>query len=404
MEFLKAITSKEARRLVDAFPVSPEAESLPMEDAYERVLAEDIVSAQDLPQFPRSLVDGYALKAKDTYGAKETNPALLSTKGEVQVGEKTDMVLEEGSSIYVNTGSMVPEGADGVVMQEFVRRADDEIEVTRSISKGENICFQGEDIQEGSKVLSKGERLTPFHMGTLAALGVSRVPVFKKPVISLISSGNEIHGIEGELPPGKVRDINRYTISGLLKRQGALVSFEGVARDDPAEITSKLLASRESCMILISGGSSKGERDFVSDSITGLGGTILFHGVNIKPGKPTIFAELWQKPVFGLPGHPASCALAAIRFVLPLTARLTGETSCRQNRVTATLTTNAPSSYGVEEYVRVSLKEEPGRWSATPVFSKSAIISSLSAASGYVVIPEGSEGLERGEQVEVYLF
>ena len=404
MDFLKAVTSAHALDMVRSFPVAPLPEQVDIGDADGRVLAHDIVSTQNIPPFPRSLVDGYAVQAKDTYGAKETTPSLLYVKGEVRIGEKTEMTLDEGFSIYLSTGSMVPVGADGVVMQEYVRRAGDAIEVTRSVFKGENICFEGEDIEKGACVLKAGRRLTPFDSGVLAALGTAQVPVFAEPWVALISSGDEIWPAQGRLPPGKVRDINRYTLSGILRRQGARVSFSGIAADNPADIRELLLASQDADMVLISGGSSKGERDFVTSAIEGLGGRILFHGVNIKPGKPTIFGELKGKPVFGLPGHPASCILAAVRFVLPLISRMRGEDAHRPRSVPAALTTNAPSAYGVEEYVRVAVERSGGALLARPIFSKSAVISSLSGASGYIIVPMESEGFEADEAVEVYLF
>jgi len=404
MEFLKSVTAAEAESLIASFSFSPPSETVSIDDAHGRVLAEDIVSGEDIPQFPRSLVDGYAVSAKDTYGAKETSPALLGMAGEIRIGEETDMVLPEGSSIYLSTGSMVPEGADGVVMQEFVRRLDDAIEVTRGVFRGENICFKGEDVPKGAVPLTAGMRLGPFHVGTLAALGISRVPVFKRPSVSLISSGDEIVGIDVTPSPGKVRDINRYTLTGLLRKMGAEVSFQGIAADSMADITSKLLSSGDSDLILISAGSSKGARDFVTAAVEEIGGTILFHGINIKPGKPTICGELGRKPVFGLPGHPASCVLATVRFVLPLLARLAGDRNYLPLSATARLTTNIPSSYGIEEFVRVRLERESGHLAAVPVFSKSAVISSLAGASGYVIVPDGREGLEAGEELEVYLF
>ncbi len=404
MDFLKSITSKKALEIIGSSQALPAKESLHIDEAVDRVLAEDIISHEDIPPFPRSLVDGFAVKAKDTYGAKETNPSFLRLAGDIRVGEVASMVLEEGSSIYLSTGAMVPEGAEGVVMQEHVRRSSDEIEVTKSIAKGENICFKGEDIQKETTVLGIGKRLSPFDLGTLAALGVSMIPVFKRPAVNLISSGDEIVGIGQTPPPGKVRDINRYTVSSFLKKVGADVTFMGIATDNLSEVTEKLLVCRDADVILISGGSSKGERDYVIDSVERLGGEVLFHGVNVKPGKPVIFGRLWGKPVFGLPGHPASCILTVVRFVVPLLRRLGGERSGRERTVSAVLTTNVPSSYGIEEYVRVALEERDGVRLATPIFSKSSVISSLSRASGYILISEGNEGCEKDEPVEVYLF
>ncbi|MDR2018781.1 MAG: molybdopterin molybdotransferase MoeA [Syntrophobacterales bacterium] len=404
MEFLKSINSTEALGMIGSFAVSPKTEAVLIEEACGRVLAEDIVSREDIPQFPRSLVDGYAVMAKETYGAKETSPALLAVTGEIKIGEETDLSLAEGSSIYVSTGSMVPGGADGVVMQEFVRKMDDAVEVTKGVFRGENICFKGEDIHNGAVVLTSGTRLGPFHTGILAALGISRVPVFVKPSVSIISSGDEIVDINVMPPPGKIRDINRYTLTGLLGRRGAAVTFQGIAADNMKDIASMLRLSKDSDLILVSAGSSKGARDFVVAAVEAIGGSILFHGVNIKPGKPTIFGEFEGKSLFGLPGHPASCVLATVRFVLPLLARLAGERDYRPLTANARLSTNIPSSYGIEEFVRVRLENTEGRLEAAPVFSKSAVISSLAMASGYVIVPDGREGLETGEEVKVYLF
>jgi molybdopterin molybdotransferase len=190
----------------------------------------------------------------------------------------------------------------------------------------------------------------------------------------------------------------------MLKRISSDVSFIGVARDNPEDINEHLIASRENDMILVSGGSSKGERDYITTSIEQLGGEILFHGINIKPGKPTIFASLWGKPVFGLPGHPVSCIMAFTRFVLPLVRRLQGESVEEEKRTTGILTTNIPSSYGIEEYVRVTVAYDEEGCKITPLFAKSSVISSLSRASGYIIVPEGREGFEQGEEVVAYYF
>ena len=402
MEFLRAVTAKEAKGVIEIFPMELKTEMVEIDGAQGRVLGQDIVSREAIPPFARSLVDGYAAKAKDTQGAKETSPAFLNLKGEVKIGERALTAVSEGNSVYVSTGSMLPEGSDAVVMQEHTRRMSDAVEITRAVFQGENICYEGEDIQIGKTTLQKGKRITPLDMGILAALGVSRVSVYRKPEIALISSGDEIVGIDETPPFGKVRDINRYTVSGLLKKEGAQVTFLGRARDDIREITEKLESARNYDMILISGGSSKGERDFITASIEKLGGLIIFHGINIKPGKPTIFGKLFGKPVFGLPGHPGSCVMVTVRFVLTLVRRLQGEIFHTEKTVSGTLTTNVPSSYGIEEYTRVTLEKTDESCLVTPIFSKSAVISPLAYADGYIIVPEGTEGLEKGETVEVH--
>ncbi|MBA4391397.1 MAG: molybdopterin molybdenumtransferase MoeA [Syntrophus sp. (in: bacteria)] len=405
MDFLKAITAREAREIIGAFPIEINTEIVGIEDVQGRVLARDLVSKSAIPSFTRSLVDGYAVKAKDTQGAKETTPAFLNLKGEIRIGEEAHSALFDGEAIYVATGSMVPGGCDAIVMQEYARLATDAVEITRAVYQGENICYEGEDIAYGGIILKKGRKVTAFDRGVLAAIGAAEVEVNKAPQVALISSGDEIVSVDEIVPLGKVRDINRYTVSGLLRDAGAYAHFLGLSRDNIPDITEKLLSASNHSMILISGGSSKGERDFITTSIEKLGGTILFHGINIKPGKPAIFGQLFGKPIFGLPGHPGSCAMVTVRFVLPLVKRFQGEEYGNEIVIPARMTTNVPSTYGIEEYIRVTLKkDEDNRYCAQPIFSKSAVISPLAQADGYVVVSEGVEGIEKDETVEVYLF
>lgn len=404
MDFLTSITASRASGIIASFSLKAlETAEVSLEEASARILAADIVAPEDIPPFSRSLVDGYAVKAKDTYGARESTPALLLPKGEVPAGVVTAINVADGEAVYVATGAMVPPGADGVVMQEQTRESAADLEVTGTIRKGENICFQGEDIGKGDVVLRKGSPLSPFDIGVLAALGITRVPVFRQPLIGLVSSGDEVVPADTLPPAGKIRDINTHTVSNLLKARGCSLLFGGIAKDSLEDLTNKLSSMRECDMMLLSGGSSKGQADFVTAAIEGLGGEVLFHGINIRPGKPTIFAALWGKPVFGLPGHPVSCSMVVLRFVLPLVERMKGETgpadSCSARGV---LGTNVPSSYGVEEYIRVKTERQEGSLVVTPIFAKSSVISTLSKADGFFVIPEGAEGLEAGVEVEVY--
>ena len=404
MDFLTSITAGEALGIIASFSLDPlQITEVSLEEAAFRILAEEIIAPEDIPPFSRSLVDGYAVKAKDTYGARESAPALLLPKGEIPVGEATEKSVGEGEAVYVATGAMVPAGADSVVMQEHVRRSADDLEVLGSVRRGENICFKGEDIGKGEAVLPMGKALSPFDIGVLAALGITRVRVFRQPLVGLASSGDEVVPVEAHPPLGKIRDINTHTISNLLKAKGCSVLFAGIAEDSLPDLTDKLSLMRECDMMLLSGGSSKGQADFVTAAIEALGGEVLFHGINIRPGKPTIFATLWGKPVFGLPGHPVSCAMVTLRFVFPLVERLKGETPPAHGRVIrGTLATNVPSSFGVEEYVRVTIERSAAASAVRPVFAKSSVISTLSRADGFIIIPEGAEGLEGGVEVEVY--
>ncbi len=270
MEFLTSIRPAEALSLILSFPLGPLAEEeISLEQATDRVLAADITAQEDIPPFPRSLVDGYAVKAKDTYGAREGTPAFLQVTGEVPAGEAAEKQVGDGEAIYVATGAMIPDGADGAVMVEYTRQAGTAIEVTRTVRRGESICFRGEDVRKGQVVLEKGRPISPFDLGVLAALGVTRVPVRQRPLVGLISSGNEIVAADGVLEAGKVRDINTHTVSGLIKRQGCLVRFAGIARDTVDDIASRLIALHECDAILLSGGSSKGQSDFMTAAVEG---------------------------------------------------------------------------------------------------------------------------------------
>ncbi len=404
MEFLTSITPAEALSLIASVPTGLLREELvSLEKAAGRALAAEIAAGEDVPPFPRSLVDGYAVKAKDSYGAREGTPAFLRVVGEVSVGEAAEKQVGDGEAVYVATGAMMPEGADGVVMIEHSRQVDGAVEITHAVRRGENVCFKGEDVRNGQVILEKGRTISSFDAGVLAALGIVSVPVYERPLVGLISSGNEIVPVDAALEAGKVRDINGHTISNLLKKQGCRVRFGGIAKDTIDDISAKLLALRDCDALLLSGGSSKGQSDFVTAALERLGGKVLFHGISIKPGKPTIFGLLGEKPVFGLPGHPVSCAMVVLRFVRPLLARLKGEVFAPALRsLYGRLTTNVPSSYGIEEYVRVRVERVEGTMPlVTPIFAKSSVISTLSQADGYFVVPAGQEGIEAGVEVEV---
>jgi molybdopterin molybdotransferase len=406
VEFLTSTTAAEAARLIASFPVAPPlSEEVPLEHAASRVLAADITAAEDIPPFRRSLVDGYAVKAKDTYGAREGTPAFFRMTGQVGVGRIAEVRVGDGEAVYVATGAMLPEGADGVVMDEYARPASDGVEITRAVRKGENVCFAGEDVRTGQVVLESGRVVSPIDLGLLAALGLTAVSVYRQPECGLISSGDEIVPADAMPGPGQVRDINTHTVSGLIRAHGCLVRCTGIARDAVDAVAEKLASLKGCDAIFLSGGSSKGQADFMTAAVERLGGRIIFHGLNIRPGKPTIFASLWDKAVFGLPGHPVSCAMVVVRFVLPFLSRLKGEKpQGPQWGVRGRLATNVPSTYGIEEYVRVNVSAAPDGVSVTPIFAKSAVISTLSKADGYMIIPEGKEGLEAGEEVEVLPF
>jgi len=404
LDFLSTVKSIEAQKIINSYQVEIEKEFVNLEDACGRILADDFFSPEDFPYFDRSLVDGYAILSKNSQGASETNPVMLYKKGNVKVGEVPEVSVREGECVYLSTGALIPEGADSVIMQEYAREAGTIVEVLRPVYRGENVMKKGEDIKKGELLFRRGRRISPFDAGTFAALGVTRIPVFRRPVVGVLSTGDEIILPGEKATHGKVRDINRYVIMSLFNRLGGIVKDSGIAKDDIDEVIAKLYLLKDSDLLIISGGSSKGERDLIVEAVKRVGGKILFHGVNIKPGKPFFYASVWGKPLFGLPGHPLSCAIILHRFVLPLFLKIVGCENQRPRKVLGELTNNVPSSYGVEEYVNVKVRNDGKRVLVDPLFAKSAAISVFSISSGYIVVDEAREGFEEGEEVEVFLY
>jgi molybdopterin molybdotransferase len=397
--------------IIDSLPAAaPCSELLAIEDCYHRVIASDIVSPEDLPAFARSTVDGYAVHADDTFGARENSPAYVALKHEVLMGHAPDFNLINGSASKIPTGGMLPEGADAVVMLEHVQPvSDDMIEILKSAAPGDNVIRKGEDIGEGTKVLSAGSLLRAQDIGALAGIGITRIEVFKKPVVSFISTGDEIVAPGNPLSLGQVRDINSFTLAGLVMRHGGILIKKGIFRDDYAVIKKAVTDSlNDSDIVLISGGTSAGAKDMTAEIINDTGRPgVLFHGVALKPGKPTIGGVVNGKPIIGLPGHPAATAICFDLFIKPIIGRLSG--LCRKKEtdrsLTATMTKNIASAAGREDHIRVYIeKEEGGRLLATPVLGKSGLISTLVKADGIVVIPQWKLGLDAGQEVTVVLF
>lgn len=383
-----------------------ESEKVNICDAVGRILAEDIVSPTDLPGFARSTKDGYAVRASSTFGASQGLPALLTLKGRIRMGEGATLSLGSHECAAIATGGMLPEGADAVVMVEMCEAMDDEtVAVTHSVAPGENVVGAKEDIASRTHALSWGRRLRPPDIAALAAMGVPEVKVAVGPKVAVISTGDELVDISDTPLPGQVRDMNAYSLYSAVKACGGRPKLWGIVRDESLamqEIMAK--AHSESDMVIVSGGSSIGERDFTRESIQALGDPgVLIHGVAIKPGKPTILAVAEGKPVFGLPGHPMSCLVVFDLFVAPAIARWMGGTLYRRE-TQARLSANVASIAGREDYVSVKLRVEDGEVWADPVFSKSAAISGLVYADGVMRIPAGVEGIEKGAWICVILF
>lgn len=406
MDFFNVVSVEEGRRLmIETYKeYRIETEEISILEATGRILVEDIISKANVPEFNRSTVDGYAVRSSNTHGASESIPSFLVLLGEIKMGESADVKISSGEAIYVPTGGMIPEGADAVIMIEHAEKLDDStLMVYRPLSVGENIIFKGDDIKEGEEIIKKGKKLSPQDIGVLAALGVSKVNVYKKPRFFIISTGDEIVDLNEELTIGKVRDINSYALSSLIIKLGGEVSGKSIVRDDFELLRNNVEKALEvSDIVIISGGSSVGTRDYTSKVINSFNGKGVFvHGVSIKPGKPTIIGEGNGKAIFGLPGHPVSSIIIFKVFIEYFIKHLFNIKE-NINKTTAILDFNFPSSPGKETYQMVNIVERDGETHAVPSFGKSGMISLLSKSDGYIVLKPHEEGISKGETREVY--
>jgi len=407
--FFKVKTSEEVLEILKGFsPVGEE--TIFIGEALNRVLSMEIVSREDLPYFHRSSMDGYAVRAKDTFGASETLPAFLELDGEVIMGRAPSGAVSPGKAIRISTGGMMPDGADAVIMLEYCHSLDDKtIEVTRVVSPLENVISPGDDFKKGTLIFGKGCVLRPQDLGLLAGLGIENITVFKRPKVAIISTGDEIVPISQMPESGQVRDINSYTLSAFCSQLGAVPVNMGLCRDNFSELGEMVAGGLEiSDTLWISGGSSVGARDMtvkVLESFDDM--ELLAHGISISPGKPTIIARIGNKAVFGLPGHVASAMVIAEVFLNPFLARLSGETVSSDDNhyyLKAKLERNVESASGRDDYIRVKLDKRDGRYFADPIFGKSGLISTLVEAHGLVKIDRNTEGFYKGQVVDVMLF
>jgi len=406
--FFKVQTPDQLYKKMDRFkPLS--FEKVKIEESLHRVLYEDVISPGNLPEFPRSTVDGFALKAKDTYGAAEKNPALLQVVGEISMGQVSTIEVKEGEAVKVATGGMIPQGADAAEMLEYTEWVDSRtLHVFKAVSPLENVIQVGEDVRSGQVVLRQGHWVRPQDIGLMAGIGRTEVFVYLRPKVAIISSGDEIVPIETTPNPGEVRDINRYAIVAMVEEAGGIPLFLGIAKDRFEALKERIeLGLREADMVVITGGSSVGTLDLTGEVLQIFPETeILGHGVSIRPGKPTLLADIHGKPFLGLPGHPVSAMVIFHFFGKPLLKILSGfskETLWHQIKVKAKASRNIPSVPGREDYVRVKVEERNGTLWADPIFGKSGAIAHLVNANGLIRIGMNEEGLEAGEEAEVIL-
>lgn len=441
-EFLTLLPPDEARDLMLShlsYPL-PDSESIDVISSLDHILAEDIPAPHPLPEFQRTTVDGYALRARDTFGASDSLPAYLTLVGEVPMGDAPTFDISAGQCALIHTGGMLPNGADAVVMLEYTqiarsglllrsasqspeRSIDSEIEIFRAVADGENIIRIGEDVAQGQMILPKGSLMRPAEIGGLLALGITSVRVAKKVRAGLISTGDEVID-PGQSPrPGQVRDINSYTLGALVEKSGGVAKRYGIIRDQFEALKNAAAKALSECdMVVITAGSSASTRDMTADVIRSLGAPgVLVHGINTRPGKPTILGVCDGKAVIGLPGNPVSALVNGYLFVVPVIEKLLGAIPRHHPTVQARLTVNLVSQAGREDWWAVKLTTEPRshgdseslnlrdsvvsrtEFLAEPIFGKSNLIFTLANADGLLRIHPDATGLSAGEMVEVLL-
>lgn len=388
----------------EKFYTIAESEHVALADAIGRTLGCAVMSTEYVPGFDRSTVDGYAVRACDTFGCSEAIPALLELSGQVEMGKSAGEELKAGCCVYVPTGGAVPEGADAMVMIEHTENyGDGTIGIVKAVAPGENLIYKGDDVHPGKPVLPAGRLIGAQDIGALAAMGVTRVDVCRKLRIAIISTGDELVDARETPEDGQIRDLNSPMLAALMTQAGCEPKLYGIIRDDAESLAEAVEKAGSECdMVLISGGSSVGAKDATAKVIAEKG-EMLFHGIAMKPGKPTILGLIDGKPVWGLPGHPVAAFFVAHIFVRAMLARLTGR-ELKSYTLSARLTEPVSANHGRAQYNGAHLILRDGEWYAEPIRGKSGLITSLAASDGYFGIPRDKEGAAAGETVAVTLY
>jgi molybdopterin molybdotransferase len=409
--FFEVLTVEQVISLLYAFsPLPPEQVELQESDG--RILAENIIAEEDLPPADRSAMDGYALRAADTFGATENNPAYLRCVGNFDIQTPPDVELQPGQCAGIVTGGILPAGTDAVVMVEYTHAmGEDLVEIRLPAAPGTHVMLRGEDVRVGELLLPEGALIRPQEIGLLAALGKLLVPVRKRPRVAIISTGDELVDISAAPKPGQVRDVNSYTLASLVRRAGGTPILFGLTPDELDALSARLRkALHEADLVLLSGGSSVGVRDLTVSALQSIeGARILCHGVALSPGKPLIIADVAGKAVWGLPGQVTSAQVVMLVLGQAFIRHLQGWKNPFEQALwpkqKAVLAKNIASRQGREDYVRVRLEQEgTGKLLAVPVLGMSGLLRSLTGAHGLVRIPSYLEGLEADRQVDVLLF
>ncbi len=391
---------KQAVKVVDEHiePIT-RTEVTGIDRAVGRVLAEDIVASQNTPPFDRAAMDGYAVIATDTSGASKETPCVLEMVGELHAGDSPGTAVGPGQCIRIATGAIMPEGADAVVMVEDTASRNGRIEIYKEAQSFSNVSKKGEDIRAGETVLSYGTYLDAGKIGVLASQGIQNVKVYEKPRVAIMPSGEEVVELGKELKQGQLYDINTYTMLSVVEENGGIPVRLGIISDNPEDILAKITEALNKCdFVVISGGSSVGEKDLIADVVEERG-DILFHGVEIKPGKPTMFALVEGKPVFGMPGYPTSCLVNSYLFLVPALRKMARLPRKRIQTAKAKIARTTSGAKDRMQFMTVKVEGDE----AIPVFTESGAITSISRADGYIEIEAGGS-VEKGETVTVTFF
>ncbi len=398
MKPFKTLISREAalELIIGNTHPTKKNEEILLTEGRGRVLADKAVAEFNVPPFERSSMDGYAVRAQDTFGSGTFSPKKLKLIGEQHAGESFEGTVGEGECLQVATGSPIPKGSDAVIMVEFTKRDGDIIDIQKPAYPGANISPIGEDIKVGDVVILAGETLTPAKIGALAALNMETINVYKKPEIAIYSTGSEVRPLGTELKPGQIYDINQYTLLSIIEMNGCVPIMKGIIPDNKESLEMAIMEGAEYDMAVFSGGSSVGVRDFFTESMRKRG-EVFFHGVQIKPGKPTLFGLVDGTPVFGMPGYPTSCLSNSYIFLKPSLRRLARLAPSEPRLVKARMGARFVSSSGREQFLTVKIVDGV----AHPVFKKSGAITSMADADGYIVLPVNLDVIEEDEEVTV---
>lgn len=385
--------------LDEAEPVNRK-EEVKLDEAFERILASDVESERFVPPFSRAAMDGFAVKAEDTFEAGKFDPVRLERVGKLHAGDSPEKEIGKGECIQIATGAPMPDGADAVVKVEVTEREEDEVDIFDPVHPGENVSPKGEDIEKDEVVLEEGSFLTSAAIGALAAMGREKIEVYEKPKIGVIPTGDEVVPVGEELGPGQIYDVNSHTLSTVVRKNGGIPKSRGVVHDSIDGLKKGIKEGVEEMdMVLFSGGSSVGDKDILIDALDSIG-EVLFHGVKLKPGKPTLFGKVEGTPVIGMPGYPTSCLNTAQQLIKPAIRKMARLPEAPERRKKAKLQKRITSSLGRQQYMTVRMEDGE----AYPVYKQSGAITSMAQADGYFEIPENVELVEKDEEVEVILF